>query len=153
MLEEFHDLLELFLGFVNAGDIVEGGLGIGLDIDLGLAAPDRHESARTGTLSNATEPEHPQTKEQQRRDDPGQQGRQEAALNLAAEADVIALELAREVRRHAGGHKAPDAVLLGLFPVALDVVARNPDVLDFPRMQIVEELAVGNDPGALARGP
>ena len=45
VLEEIDDLLQLRLGLVDAGDVVERRLGVGLDIDLGLAAADRHQPA------------------------------------------------------------------------------------------------------------
>src|SRR5205823_571098 len=41
ILEKTDDFLQLFLRFVDAGDVVESRLGIGLDVDLGLALADR----------------------------------------------------------------------------------------------------------------
>ena len=47
VLQKGDDLLQLVLGLVDPGDVGEGRLGVGLDIDLGLAAADRHQPADT----------------------------------------------------------------------------------------------------------
>ena len=47
VLQEGDDLLQFGLGLVDPGDVGEGRLGVGLDIDLGLAAADRHQPAET----------------------------------------------------------------------------------------------------------
>ena len=43
--EEADNLLQFLLGFIDTGHVVEGQLGIGLDIDLGFALADGEEPA------------------------------------------------------------------------------------------------------------
>ena len=45
ILQEGDNLLQFGLRLVDPGNIGEGRLGVGLDIDLGLAAADRHQPA------------------------------------------------------------------------------------------------------------
>ncbi len=84
VFEEGDDLVQLFLGLVDAGHVVEGDLGVGLDIDLGLALADRHEAAAHPLATrHAPHQEYPQAEEQQRRHHPGQDVGEERALHLA----------------------------------------------------------------------
>src|SRR5262249_48005725 len=109
VLEEPNDLAQLLLGLVDAGDIVEGDLGVGLDIDLALAAADRHEpaAAEPGLVGKAPEDEDPQTEEQEDREDPGKQVAEEVALDLAAIGDAVLAELLDQRRIvDAGGDEA-----------------------------------------------
>ena len=45
LAQEADDLLQLLLGLVDAGDVVEADLDVLLDVDLGLALADGHEAA------------------------------------------------------------------------------------------------------------
>src|SRR6185312_7602522 len=81
VFEEIDDFFELGLCLVDARHVVEGDLGVGLDIDLGLAASDRHEAAAEALLiGKAPEHEIPHAKEQQRRQHPGEDGGKPIAL-------------------------------------------------------------------------
>ena len=53
------NLLQLELRLLNAGNVLERHFGIGLDIDLRVRLADRHQSAETLFLGDATEHEHP----------------------------------------------------------------------------------------------
>ena len=53
--QEGDDLLQLELGFVDAGDVLERDLGVGLDIDLGARLSDRHQAAEPLALGHAAE--------------------------------------------------------------------------------------------------
>ena len=98
VLQKRDDLLQFGLGLVDPGDIVEGRLGVGLDIDLGLAAADRHQPAEPGLVGEAAVHEIPDAEEQPDRDDPRQQVAQERALDRAGELDVVFRELAGDFR-------------------------------------------------------
>ena len=52
-------LLQLEFRFVDAGDVLERHLGVGLDIDLGARFADRHQPAKALLVGDATEQEHP----------------------------------------------------------------------------------------------
>ena len=72
VLQEVDDLDQLVLGFVDAGDIGEGDLGLFLDIDLGAALADRHQPAEPA-LPHPADREHPNPDKEDRRQDPGQE--------------------------------------------------------------------------------
>ncbi len=159
LLEEADDLLQLGLGLVDAGDIREGHLGIGFDIDLGLAAPDGHEAAHALLLGDAAEDEHPEAKEEQDRQDPGEDVPEQGILQHPTVADVILLQLGREAGIDAIGDEAPllgwGARLLrgGRLQGSGDGIGRNHDVLDLPGFEQLLELAIGNLLGLLTLGP
>ena len=70
-LEKSDDFLELVFCLVDAGDVLESHFRIGLDIDLGFAAADRHEAAAEALLiDHAADHEEPDANEQQRRQCP-----------------------------------------------------------------------------------
>src|SRR6266403_632689 len=83
VLQKGDDLLQFGLGFVDPGNIGEGRLGVGLDIDLGLAAADRHQPAEPLLAGEAAVHEHPNTGEQRDGDHPGQEIAQKGALDRA----------------------------------------------------------------------
>ena len=96
VLQEIDDLLDLGLGLVDAGDVGERGLGVLLDVDLGLALADRHQAARAHAAHrHAAQQEDPDAEEDQRRQDPGQQRGEEVLVAAAAELDAVLLELLR----------------------------------------------------------
>ena len=79
--EEIHDLDQLVLGFVDAGDIVEGDLRILLLVVAARPAPaDAHEPAHATALLRRA-PEHPDVKtdEEQGRAKPEKERRPRAA--------------------------------------------------------------------------
>ena len=152
--EKVDDFLELLLGLVDARHVLERRLGVGLDIDLRLAAPDRHQPANAAlALRDAPEPEVPNAEEHQCGKDPRQQRADEGVLHLAAEPHVVLFEFVGKLRRDARGHEALGAVLLRFLPVALDIVARNADLGDLAAFQVVEKLAVRNRNDVLAEAP
>ena len=69
VLQEVDDLDQLFLGLVHPGDIGKGGFGLLLDIDLSVALADLHHPAETA-LPHAADGEHPDSDENNRRQDP-----------------------------------------------------------------------------------
>ena len=152
VLEEADDFRQFLLGLVDPGDVVEGRLGVGLDEDLGLAAPDRHQAAKALAIGEATEPEDPDAEEQQHRNDPGQQRREKRALDLAGEFHVMLFELIGEIGGDDRGLECPLVVLRGL-PCSLDGAARDPDLGDLVALQVAQELAVGNDGDLLVERP
>ena len=81
ILQKFDDLLQLVLGFVDAGDVVEANPGVGFDVDFGFALADRHQAAAQ-PLRHAPRQEHPDAEEQHRRNDPGEKVLQERAAHL-----------------------------------------------------------------------
>ena len=154
MLQKLDDFLEFRLGFVLPRHVLERRLGVGLDIDLRFAAPDRHQPANAAlALRYAPEPEVPNAEEHQRGNDPRQQRADEGVLHLAAEPHVVLFEFIGKLRRDARGHEALGAVLLRFLPVALDIVARNADLGDLAAFQVVEKLAVRNRNDVLAEAP
>ena len=152
VLEEADDFRQFLLGLVDPGDVVEGRLGVGLDKDLGLAAPDRHQAAEALAIGDATEPEDPDAEEQQGRNDPRQQRREKRALDLAGEFHMVLFELVGEVGSDDCGLEHPLVVLRSL-PRPLDGAARDPDLGDLVALQVAQELAIGNDGDLLVERP
>ena len=64
ILQELDDLAQLLLGFVDAGDVLEGDLDVILGVDLGLAAGEGHDAA---LAAHPPHQERPQRHEQQDR--------------------------------------------------------------------------------------
>ena len=92
-LQEIDDFAQLFLGLVDAGDIIEGHSGILLDVDLGLALADTHQAAEPLAFGEAAEQEHPQHKEEQYRKHPGKDLAQQGAFDDAGEFDVVLAQM------------------------------------------------------------
>src|SRR5690606_20935216 len=127
-------------GLVHAGYVIEGRLGVALDIDLGLALADRHEAAGP---AGAYAPRHvgPDGEEQENGYDPAQDVAQEGVLDGAGEADAPPGELVSQVGFDPGRDELGLAVLR-LLVVAGDVPVRHRDVVDQPALQMRPELAV-----------
>jgi hypothetical protein len=147
VLQEVDDLLEFGLGLVDAGDIGESDLGVGLDVDLGLALADGHEAAAEALLfGNLAENKHPQGEE----DDDGQDPRQdvaqdgaEAAFRGAAILDAILLEFGGNVRIDARRHEFRCLSRLRALDGPGNVLVADDDVVDLALPQIGLKLAVG----------
>ena len=116
ILEEVDDLVQLLLGLVDAGDVVEGDLGVGLDVDLGLALADREEPAAQSPLfAHAPHEIDPDGEEDERRHDPRQDVAQESALDDTGELDVVLREILGELRIDPRRDEARTAVRLRLL--------------------------------------
>ncbi len=145
LLQEIDDLLELTLGLVDTGDIVERRLDVGLDVDLGLALADRQQAAaEPAALLHPSHQEHPQADEKHRRHDPAEHVFQEGALDDPGDLDVIGLEVVRELRIDAYGDELAAAVRQRLAQRALDRVGRDRHRLDVVVLQLRDEVAVGD---------
>jgi hypothetical protein len=148
VLQEVDDFLELGLGLVDAGDVGERHLGVGLHIDLGLALADGHETAaETLLLRDLAEHEHPQSEEHHDRQNPGQDIAQqdaEAAFGGAPVGDAILLQFAGNVRIDARGHELGGFAGFGALDGAVDVLIGDDDVIDLAVLEVGLELAVGD---------
>jgi hypothetical protein len=88
VFQEGDDFLQFFLRFVDAGDIVEGDLGVLLHIDLGLGFADRHHAAADPAAHPANR-EHPDAEEDQHGNGPGENVADHRALDPAGEFDAV----------------------------------------------------------------
>src|SRR5207237_6806614 len=66
VLEEVDDLLELGLGLLDAGDVLEGDVLARRLVATRARAPERHQAARSPAGGAAEEPEQEQEEEQRR---------------------------------------------------------------------------------------
>ena len=145
LLQEVHDLLKLFLGLVHAGDVLEGDLSVGLDIDLRPALADGHEAAAEPLLAHhAPEQEHPQRKNQDEGHDPGEKLGQEIAVRAARDLHAVFREILGERRIDSERYEAGLTVFLRLFVVAEDPGLGHRDLGNLPVLQLLLELSVGN---------
>ena len=96
VLEEVDDFLQLVLGLVAAGHVVEADAGVLVGHELGLALADAHH----GLAGHAHPPreEVPDGAEENDGEDPGPQQRREQAGAHAVEFDVGGLQLVDELR-------------------------------------------------------
>jgi hypothetical protein len=141
LLQELDDLLQLVLGFVDAGDVVERGLRILLHVNLGLALADRHQAAEALLFGHAADEEHPDQKKEQGRQDPGQEVAEKGALDFSAEFHVVLGKLVRKRRINPGGDEEV-AAIQRLFELALDVILADRDLVDLAVLEKLLELAV-----------
>ena len=122
VLEERDDLFELFLGLVDAGDVVEGDLVLVLGEELGAALPERHRLA-AADLHLAHE-EHPEADQQDHREPVDEEDVPEGLGVLAAgvDADALGAEVADElgVRQARRSGTASPLVLLAVEVLTLD---------------------------------
>ena len=95
-LEELDDLLQLLLGFVDAGDVGEPHLDVVFGVDLGAAARERHHAAFGA--AHPPEEEAPERDEEEERDDPAEHLADPAAGDLAGVLDPVLLELLDQLR-------------------------------------------------------
>ena len=135
--EELDDLLELFLGFVDAGDVLEGDLLLLHGEQTGARLAEAHGLVAAGLhLAEEEEPEAEQEGE-------GRDGDQQAeplvgALILDGDVDAVIAERLVHV-----GVVARDGGVEEIFVVAIvagDLSAVDDDVLDLALVSIVEQL-------------
>ncbi len=145
VLEKADDFLQFLLGFVDTGDVVEGHLGVGLDVDFGLALADGEEAATQAALArHAPGEKHPDPEKDQRRRDKRQQVAKERALDDAGILDVILRQLLCQLRVHPRSHEARALVRARSLVRSLDDVIRDRNILDLAVLEVLLELAVRN---------
>ncbi len=143
LLQECHDLLEFRLGLVHAGDVLEGDLGVGLDIDLGLALADRHKAAaKPLLLGDAPDDEHPESEEQDHRKQPRQQVTQEGVFRGSREWDAILFEPLGEGRIDPVRHDVLGLGALFALQCPANGLRGENDFADLVVFQILLELTV-----------
>ena len=98
ILEKSDDFAKLFFGFVDARDIRERRLGVGLDVDLCLALADREQSAHATLLGHPARQEHPDQIKDERGQHPRQHVAKERILDRTGVFDVVLRKLLREIR-------------------------------------------------------
>jgi hypothetical protein len=139
--QEVHDLAQLVLGLVHAGDVLERDAGVGLDIDLGLALADLHQAALAP--GEAAAEEVPDADEEQDRQEQGQQVAQQRALDPARVAHAVAVQLVGDLGLDAGGGEARLAPGQGLLEAALDEAVGDARLRHLAVAHQLLELAVG----------
>ena len=95
--QEGDDLLQLELGLVDAGDVREGHLGVGLDIDLGARLADRHQAAEPLASGDAAKQHGPDQVEDEGRQHPGQRIVEQVRRRRAGDDDVVGGKLVGEL--------------------------------------------------------
>ncbi len=151
VLEEGDDFPEFLLRLVDAGDISESDLGVLLHEHLGLALADGHGG--TETLAEPAAEKAPEDEEYCDRDDPGQKGRQPAAVGRAGKLDLGGFQLFRHVRIDAHDEEVLAPVGKRLFQTRGQRVIGNLDLVDLALMQQFDEFAIGRNLYLLRRRP
>jgi hypothetical protein len=128
VLEEGDNLLQLVLGFVDAGNIGEGDLYVLLHIDLGLALADRHQATRALTHSHGADEKHPNEHEADRRHEPPQHGLKEPGPGLAGEGQLFLDERLRQSGLDAVRRKMRDVLVHRLLVGAGDLSRSNDEI-------------------------
>ena len=141
ILEELDDLLELVLGLVDAGDVVERDLGVALGEDARAALADGHQPAAEAAGHRPDQP-HPEPDEHQRRHDPAERGRQEAGTRGAGERHLGRRQRLGQFRVDADGREAVRLVLGRVLVLARDPVVADHQVVELALLQQVLEPAV-----------
>ena len=143
VLEEVDDLLQLVLRLVHAGNVGEGDLRVGLDVDLRLALAELHQSAAESLIgSEAAHDEPPHANEQKNRHKPAEQRAKHVALHSAVELDAVLLQLIREIRVYARRAELGGTVGQLLLERALNIPIGDIDVGDLAFPKILLELAI-----------
>ena len=138
VLQELDDLLQVFLGLVDAGDVLEGHAAVGLGEQLGLGFAETHGLA-AGALHLARQ-ENPHADEGDQRQAVDQQGHQPVIAvgrRLGGDLDVFLVKAVhqRRVVRRIGRKGLAVGVMAG------DFVARDGDVADMALIGLGEQLA------------
>ena len=142
--QEGDHLLELELGFLDARDIFESHLRVGLDVDLGARLADRHQPAQALAFGDAAKQHGPQHVENDGRHHPGQDGLDDAARRGALHHDAMSKELVGELRVDAHRKEFALAVRQGLLEGPLDGIRRDRDLGNLAVIEKLLELAVRN---------
>ena len=144
VLQEIDHLLQFRLGLVDPGHVGEGHPGVRLDIDLGPALADRHETAQPALLAGeAPEHEVPEPEEHGPRHDPRQQVAQEGVGDHPGVGHAELLQPCRQLRldpcRHQQGPRA-----IGHLQATGDRLVGDGDLGDAALGQRLLERAVGH---------
>jgi hypothetical protein len=90
VLQEADDFLQLVLGLIHAGHVVEAHAGVGFHIDLGLALAEVHEAAAHALLAGElAHREDPDPHEDHRRQHPAEHVLEQGVLDDAGELHVV----------------------------------------------------------------
>ena len=143
LLEKGDNLLELLFRLIDAGNIIEGDLGVRLHVDLGLALADAHQAAEALTLGNSTDEEAPDRKEKQDRQYPGEYVAQKRAFDLGGVLHSVFVQQLGKLRIHARGDEKIALVGQGRLEFASYVVLLDDDLLDLVLLEEVFKFAVG----------
>jgi hypothetical protein len=149
VLEELDDLAKLFLRFIDAGDVHERHLDVIFRIDLGPAPRERHDAALGS--SHPPEEEDPQRQDQQERNDPRQKLRHPAGVGLAAEGDLMRLQLLRELGIVDANRVKHDLLVLAVEVFPGDGLLADGHLVDAPlrkerpEIRVVDRLALLQD--------
>ena len=143
IFEEIDDLLDLDLGLLDTRDVGHGGLGILLDIDLGLALADRHQPAAETAHGHAAHQEEPDADEDQGGQHPGKERGKPVLVGAAAILDTILLELFGKARLQAGGDETGRLAFLRVPDLADDSTLGDHQLVEAAVLQILLKLAIG----------
>ncbi|KAF2989337.1 hypothetical protein MJC1_03487 [Methylocystis sp. MJC1] len=140
--QEFDDFLQVFLGLVDAGDVLEGDAALRLGEELGLRLAKAHGPAARPAL-HLTRHIDPHADEEQQRQTVHDERREPARIVarwLGADLHLLGFELLhqRRVIRRIGREAAIVAEMAG------DFIARDHDVMDAAFIDLHKQLAEGN---------
>ena len=144
VLQERDDLLQFLLGLVDAGDVGEGHLGVGLDVDLGLAAADRHQPAEPLLAGEAAEHEQPHAEEQRGRHTQDRRSSRKVLCTFPANLTSYLSSSCGDLGGDPRGDELGVALFVRRLEFALDVLAADAHLGDLAGLEIVLELAVGD---------
>jgi hypothetical protein len=129
--QEGDDLLQLVFRLIDAGDVPERHLGVGLDIDLGARFTDRHQAADPLALRHVADAISPDQVEDEDWQHPGQDRREKTARRRARDGDGVFLQLVGELRIDADRVEQLPPVGKRLLQRALDGLGADQDFGDF----------------------
>src|SRR5690606_8695261 len=142
ILEEVDDLNQLRLGFINASDIGKGHAGILLHEYLCTALANAQEAPHALFLSEASEQEEPDPKEDYARQNRRQDVAQPGAFHHAGVGHAILRQAIRQIGFDAGGHDRRLATAVRRFQAPGDRAVRHQYFGDTPFRQRLLEFTV-----------
>ena len=142
--QEGNHLLQLELGLVDARDVLERHLGVGLDIDLGARLADRHQPAEPLPLGDAAKQQGPEQIEDRGGHDPRKDGLDDAARGDALHYDAMGKKPVDKLRIDAHREECPLAIRQGLLQRPLNGIRGDRDFGDPAFIEQLFELAVWN---------
>jgi hypothetical protein len=142
--QEGDNFLQLELGLVDAGHILEGDFGVGLDIDLGARFADRHQAAQTLAFRHAAKSVGPDQIEDEDRQRPGEDGGEKGRRRRAGDDDAMGPKLVGELGLDADGVELFSAVRERLLQGPLDGLLSDQHFRDLVVVKQLLELAVRN---------
>ena len=144
-LEEVDDLLELRLGLVDTGHVVEGDARAALEIDARLALADRQQAAAGADPAlQAADDEQPDADEQRRRHHPRQDGLEPARVVLGLELHLVLGEIIGNVERQPVGDELRLLACTWLGKRAANVGVTDSDFRHLAGVEQRAKLAVRN---------